>query len=137
MRSAFPTIAAAILVIAALIGGVLLFTGRDEASLEPVAPPTAPQPNAGARLPDDLPAGNVLIRYRTGAAHRAVDKLATTLGAVDTPAARAGGQAIVAEPARDLSTDLLVVTHDAEQAFGDANDPAVGAYVRARLGRTG
>ncbi|MBO9532080.1 MAG: hypothetical protein J7513_03790 [Solirubrobacteraceae bacterium] len=132
MRRLLPTLAAFALVIVGVGGGLLLLTSRDHGSLEPSTP--APAAAAG---PAGLPAGNVVVEFTSGADRRTIDDLAAELGAVDSPATRSAGQALVS---KKVTTELEGVRALAGAStvlsLPAATDPQLAAFVREHLGRT-
>lgn len=131
MRRLLPAIAAFALVIVGVGGGLLLLTARDHSSLEE-APATSPALRTG---PAGLPAGNVVVEYAEPADRDAIDHLASQLGAVDSPATRAAGQALVSKHVASRA-GVLATNGSATLALATASDPRLAAFVRAYLGRT-
>lgn len=129
MQRFLPALAAVLLVVVGLGAGLFVLASRDSGSIEQTTPLHA------ATGPDGLPAGNIIIRYRRGADGVEIGRLAASLGAIDTPAARQAGQALVARHERtgsgvQLDTGATTFTAPA------ASDPGVAAFVRQHLGRS-
>lgn len=130
VRRLLPAIAAFVLVIVGVGGGLAWLTARDHGSLEPTT--AAPRATTG---PSGLPAGNVVVEYRTRADRDAIDALASQLGAVDTAPTRATGQALVSKHVA-ARQGVLATTGSTTLELPDAADPRLAAFVRAHLGRT-
>jgi hypothetical protein len=132
VRRFLPALAAFALVIVGVGGGLALLTSRDHGGLTPATTPTATSPAAG---PAGLPAGNVVVTYATDADRDAIDALAASLGAVDAPATRAAGQALVSK--HDRAADgIRAITATTSLDLPNAKDPRLAAFVREHLGRT-
>ncbi len=127
-----PALAAFVLVIAGVGGGILLLASRDGSSIDQ----TTPTPPKAVTGPDGLPVGNVLIEYRRNRDGIRISQLAERLGAIDTVPARAAGQAIVAKKVDDGS-GVTAHTGTADLQVDAATDPQLAAFVRAHLGRSG
>ena len=130
MRRLLPTLAAFALVIVGVGGGLLLLTSRDHGGLETTTPAAAP-----ATGPAGLPAGNVVVEYSVPSDREAIDAMAAELGAVDSPATRQTGQALVSK--HDAArTGIRALAGSATLELPDATDPRLAAFVREHLGRT-
>lgn len=132
VRRFLPALAAFALVIVGVVGGLALLTARDHGGLTTNATPASNDPTGG---PAGLPPGNVVVEYVTDDDRDAVDALASQLGAVDAPATRAAGQALVSKHVRS-ATGIRAVTATTSLALPSAKDPRLAAFVREHLGRT-
>ncbi|MEH3052676.1 MAG: hypothetical protein PGN13_01515 [Patulibacter minatonensis] len=130
MRRLLPAIAAFALVIAGVGGGLVILTARDQSGLQPTS--SVQRPTDG---PSGLPAGNVVVEFERGTDRTAIDELAAALGAVDTPATRAAGQALVSKKVVG-TTGVVATTGTSTLPLADAKDPRLAAFVREHLGRT-
>ena len=110
----------------------MLLASRDRSSIDQAR--RAPQ--EAVTGPDGLPVGNLLIEYRRQRDGIRIGQLAERLGAIDTTAARAAGQAIVSKDV-DEGTGVSAHTGSANLQVADATDPKLAAFVREHLGRTG
>jgi hypothetical protein len=130
VRRLLPALAAFALVLAGVGGGLLFLTSRDRSALETTSP--RPVTSTG---PAGLPVGNVVVEFNARADREAIDALAAQLGAVDSPATRAAGQALVSKkvPGRE---GVLATTGATSLELTDVNDPRLAAFVREHLGRT-
>lgn len=131
MQRLLPAVAAFALVLAGLFGGIVLLASRDHSSIDQ-KPSTAAKAVTG---PQGLPVGNVLVEYRRDRDGIRISQLAERLGAIDTTAARAAGQAIVAKQV-EAGDGVTAHTGDADLQVAEATDPAFAAFVREHLGRT-
>ncbi len=134
VKRILPVVAAFALVIAGVGGAIVLLAARDHSSLETGqgaggdgAPP------ANAEGPYGLPAGNVVVTYAAQQDRLRIDQFAEQLGAIDTPASRAAGQALVSKA--DKSGQVLATNGTATQPLKDASDPRLADFVRQYLGR--
>lgn len=132
MQRLLPAVAAFVLVLAGLFGGIMLLASRDHSSIGDT-PERTTQTVIG---PQGLPVGNVLIEYRRERDGIRISRLAERLGAIDTTAARAAGQAIVAKQL-DTGDGVTAHTGRADLQVEQATDPQLAAFVREHLGRTG
>ena len=130
MQRLLPALAAFLLVIVGVGGGIVFLASRDHSSISEARGP-APKAVTG---PDGLPVGNVLIEFRTRRDRIRIDQLAERLGAIDTTPARAAGQAIVAKEIED-GAGVTAHTGSDDLQVADASDPKLAAFVRAHLGR--
>lgn len=131
VRRLLPVLAAFALVIVGVGGGLVLLTSRDHGGLTATTPPAT----TASGGPAGLPAGNVVVEYSADADRDAIDALAAQLGAVDTPATRAAGQALVSKHARGFS-GVNALTSTTSLSLPRAKDPRLAAFVREHLGRT-
>ncbi|MFT4035292.1 MAG: hypothetical protein QM679_06925 [Patulibacter sp.] len=129
MRRLLPTFAAFALVIAGVVGGLLVLSSRDHGSLQTTTPTSRADGPAG------LPTGNLVVQYASDRDRDAIDALAAELGAVDTPATRAAGQALVSKHVRG-QRGILATTGSHSLPLSSASDPRLAAFVREHLGRT-
>ena len=127
-----PALAAFALVILGVGGGIFLLASRDGSSIQQDAP-ERPRAVTG---PQGLPVGNVLVEYQRDRDGIRIGQLAERLGAIDTEATRAAGQAIVG---RKVTSGPAVAAHtgSVDLELDDATDPKLAAFVREHLGRTG
>lgn len=131
VRRLLPALAAFALVFAGVGGGLVLLTARDRGALTT----TTPAATTAAVSPAGLPAGNVVVEYRSDADRDAIDALASQLGAVDAPATRAAGQALVSKHVRAVD-GVNALSATSSLALPRATDPRLAAFVREHLGRT-
>lgn len=132
MKRILPVVAAFALVIAGVGGALLWFASRDGSALDEgqgadVAATTATGPFG-------LPAGNVVVTYSAQRDRIRIDQFAERLGAIDTKAARAAGQALVSKA--DKGSQMIATNGTATQPLTDASDPRLADFVRQYLGRT-
>lgn len=132
VRRFLPALAAFALVIVGVGGGLALLTSRDHGGLTTATTPAATSPSGG---PAGLPPGNVVVEYTADDDRDAIDALASTLGAVDAPATRAAGQALVSKHVRN-ERGIRALTATTSLALPNAKDPRLAAFVREHLGRT-
>jgi len=130
VRRLLPALAAFALVIVGVGGGLALLTSRDHSNLEPTTAPAR-----ATTGPAGLPAGNIVVEYTVRTDRDAIDALAAQLGAVDTRATRAAGQALVSKHVRERA-GVLATNGSATLELPDATDPRLAAFVREHLGRT-
>jgi hypothetical protein len=95
MRRALGTIAVLAVAVAGVIALIAFFNGRDSSTTGGAA--TAPSPGVVARPGGGavLRGGNIVLSYADAAVAPALRRLASALGAPDTPELRAAGQAVV------------------------------------------
>lgn len=133
MQRLLPALAAFALVIAGVGAGILFLTARDESSITASTPSPAAQTGTSPG-PYGLAAGNVVVTYSRQSDRIRIDQLAERLGAIDTDASRAAGQALVSKSAPgqavQATNGVLVLE------VPSATDPRLAAFVRANLGRT-
>jgi hypothetical protein len=95
MRKALGTIAVLAVAVAGVIALIAFFNSRDSSTTGGAATAPAPgvavQPGGGALVRR----GNIVLSYADAAVAPALRRLASGLGAPDTPALRAAGQAVV------------------------------------------
>lgn len=125
-----PALAAAVLIVAGFAAVIVFFGARDESGIEQPAPSAATSSDAV------LAAGNVRLEYGDAAQATPARRLAEQLGAVDSPAARAAGQALIIRRSERLATGVRLQAARAELTAATVDDPAVAAFVRQHLGRT-
>ncbi len=134
MKRILPVVAAFALVIAGVGGAIILLAARDHSSLETSQDAAgAGTPAANAEGPYGLPAGNVVVTYSAQRDRLRIDQFAEQLGAIDTPAARAAGQALVSKA--DKTGKVIATNGTASQPLTDASDPRLADFVRQYLGR--
>lgn len=97
MRKVAGTLLAVAIAAVGVVGLIAFFNSRDDSTTgpqtgQPDPGVTAAAPASGAGL---LEAGNVVLTYSDPAFTAPLTALASDLGAPDSPALRAGGQAIV------------------------------------------
>jgi hypothetical protein len=127
-----PAFAAILLVAVGVIGAIALLASRDHSSLTP----STPVSDSAGQGPLGLTDGNVVVLVASGADRVRVDQLAKQLGALDTQATRAAGQALVSKLDPSI-TGVKVESGNATLVAASATDPAVAAFVRQHLGRVG
>lgn len=132
MQRILPALAAFALVIAGVGGGILLLASRDHSSIDQ----KTASPAKAVTGPDGLPVGNLLIEFRRTRDGIRISQLAERLGAIDTTAARAAGQAIVAKQV-DAGSGVTAHTGSADLQVADATAPELASFVREHLGRSG
>ena len=134
MQRILPVVAAFALVIVGVGGAILWFASRDHSSLD-AAPSSTPAgaPAGAADGPFGLPRGNVVVTYGEQRDRILVDRLAERLGAIDTKASRAAGQALVSKADRDGR--VIASTGPVTLDLTGADDPRLANFVRQHLGR--
>lgn len=134
MKRILPVVAAFALVIAGVGGAIVLLASRDHSSLVPQRSGAQPvAPTTGVQGPYGLPAGNVVVTYSRPRDRIRIDQLAERLGAIDTEASRAAGQALISKS--DRGGGVVATNGTATQPLTDASDPRLANFVRQYLGR--
>jgi hypothetical protein len=137
VRRALSTIAIVVVAVAGVIGLIAFFNSRDPSTTAndhvATSDPGVGAPVAAGAL---LHAGNVVLSYSDASFTPALRRLASSLGAPDTPALRAAGQAVVLRrdpraggvAARALRHSLVVAT---------PSDPRLQDFIERWLGPSG
>lgn len=132
MRKLVGTLAAVAIAVVGVVALVAFFNSRDESTTESEQPATTTS-TAPAGAEDLLAAGNVLIRFSRPEFAAPLERLATELGAPDTPELRATGQAVVVRPASDLP-GIVAQAQSHELRVATPSDPALQEFVERWLG---
>lgn len=128
------TAAAVLVAVVGVVGLIAFFDSRDESTTavpQAASAPGTPSAGAAGAL---LRAGNVRLSYSDPRYAAPLRELAASLGAPDTPATRAAGQAVVLHRAagvrgvvaRALGHTLVVA---------DPRDERLAQFIESRIGR--
>ena len=124
----------AVVTVAVALGGVVgivaFFASRDQATTQQAAPAGTLAPGTGGGL---LTAGNVELDYGRAADGPRLRALARSLGAPDTPALRAAGQAVVVRRRPGVGGVLARALHHRLEVASPA-DPRLQDFVESWLG---
>lgn len=131
MRKLAGTLLAIAIAVVGVIGLIAFFDSRDPSTTngEPTATTAAPA-SAGALLEQ----GNVVLRFSDRAFRPKLQALATGLGAPDTPALRAAGQAVVLR-AQAGTAGVVAAAYGHTLAARTPDDPQLQAFIEKWLGQ--
>ncbi|MCW2991906.1 MAG: hypothetical protein JWM73_2500 [Solirubrobacterales bacterium] len=126
MRKLAGTLLAIAIAVVGTIGLIAFFDSRDSSTTSAGTTTAAP---AQGSAPD----GNVVVSYTADADGRRLRALAKQLGAPDTPASRAAGQALIV---RRGSTAGIIATAGRESiTVTDPTDPRLQDFIDRWLGQ--
>jgi len=134
MRKLVGTLLAVAIAFFGVVGLIAFFNSRDESTTtggrsEPTPGTEEPAPRGSL-----LAQGNVVLRYSDGSFTPQLKRLATDLGALDSPESRAAGQAVVLR--RDTrSGGVVALAARRRLTVAEPSDPQLQAFVERELGQ--
>lgn len=135
MRKLVGTLLAVAIAVVGVIGLIAFFNSRDDSTTGDARPATEPGRTSTAGGGDALlEGGNVVLRFSDGSFAPRLRALAGDLGAPDTPALRAAGQAVVLR--RDpKAAGVVADAYRHTLTVREPGDPQLQAFIERWLGR--
>src|SRR4051794_4485238 len=127
MRKLAGTLLAVAIAVVGVIGLIAFFNSRDNSTTSDQRP-AATTPASRSESTALLRAGNIVVRYRDPADAAPLKRLASDLGAPDTPELRRAGQAVVLR--RDTgATGVVAEAYRPVKSFATPQDPGLRAFI--------